>query len=478
MRGSLVQIAVIGSGYVGLVAAACFAELGHKVVCVDNNVDRIAALTKGEVLIHEEFLPEVLGRNHGRRLTFSCDSAEAIRGATAIVIAVGTPQGADGQADLTYVESVAHQIAQQANGYKLIVEKSTVPVYTNAWIQKLMLENGCLSKDFDVVSNPEFLREGTAITDFIYPDRIVVGADSDRARKLMREIYATLLDGSYSRESGAVPGPDGSGELEYLETSTQSAELIKHASNAFLAMKISFINMVANVSERVGADIEEVRRGIGTDKRIGQKFLRAGIGYGGSCFPKDVAAFQSVARACGGRWNLLEEVSRINQEQIVRFLQKVRGALGDLKGKRIAALGLAFKGGTDDIRESPAINVIQGLLADGCKVIVFDPAAMEKAKEVLKKSVMYAKDAYAAADNADALLILTEWKEFAALDLKRLRRLLAVPLVLDGRNLYSPEAMSQAGLTYHSVGRSNVKNRSLDFAMQDGALQLRPTFTD
>jgi len=471
-----VQIAVIGSGYVGLVAAACFAELGHKVVCVDNNAERIAALNAGAVLIHEEFLPEVLGRNRSRRLTFSCDSAEAIRGATAIVIAVGTPQGADGQADLSYVESVAHEIAQQTNGYKLIVEKSTVPVYTNAWIQKLMLENGCAIEDFDVVSNPEFLREGTAITDFLYPDRIVVGADSDRARKLMREIYAPLLNGSYSQESGAVPGPDNA--AEYLETSTQSAELIKHASNAFLAMKISFINMVANVSERVGADIEEVRRGIGSDKRIGQKFLRAGIGYGGSCFPKDVAAFQSVARACGSRWNLLEEVSKINQEQIARFLKKVRSALGTLRGKRIAALGLAFKGGTDDIRESPAINVILGLLAEGCKVTVFDPAAMEKAKEVLENNVKYARDAYAAADNADALVILTEWKEFAALDLNRLRRLLAVPLVLDGRNLYSPETMSQAGLTYHSVGRSNGKNRSLDFAMEDGALQLRPTFGD
>lgn len=472
------QIAVIGSGYVGLVAAACFAELGHKVVCVDNNVERIAALNAGEVLIHEEFLPEVLGRNHGKRLRFSCDSAEAIRGATAIVIAVGTPQGADGQADLSYVESVAHEIAQRSNGYKLIVEKSTVPVYTNAWIQKLMLENGCAIENFDVVSNPEFLREGTAVTDFLYPDRIVVGADSDQARKLMREIYAPLLDGSYSHESGAVPSRDNAEEMEYLETSTQSAELIKHASNAFLAMKISFINMVANVSERVGADIEEVRRGIGSDKRIGQKFLRAGIGYGGSCFPKDVAAFQSVARACGSRWNLLEEVSRINQEQIDRFLQKVRKAVGPLKGKRIAALGLAFKGGTDDIRESPAINVIQGLLAEGCKVTCFDPAAMGKSKEVLGNTVIYARDAYAAADNADALLILTEWKEFAALDLKRLCRLLAVPLVLDGRNLYSPETMSKAGLTYYSVGRSNGKNRALDFAMQDGALQLRPTFGD
>jgi UDPglucose 6-dehydrogenase len=294
----------------------------------------------------------------------------------------------------------------------------------------------------------------------------------------MREIYAPLLDGSYSRESGAVPGPDNAGEMEYLETSTQSAELIKHASNAFLAMKISFINMVASVSERVGADIEEVRRGMGSDKRIGQKFLRAGIGYGGFWFPKDVASFQSVARACGSQWNLLEEVSKINQEQIARFLQKVRSALGTLKGKRIAALGMELKGGTDDIRESPAINVIQGLLTEGCKVTTFDPAAMGKAKEVLGNSVIYAKDAYATAENADALVILTEWKEFAALDLKRLRRLLAVPLVLDGRNLYSPEEMSQAGLTYHSVGRSNVKTRSLDFAMQDGALQLRANFGD
>src|SRR4051812_2868933 len=472
------KIAVVGSGYVGLVASVCFAEFGHEVICVDNDPEKLAALNRGETPIHEQYLPELLARHRGQRVKFSSSLPEAVRASSVIVVAVGTPPRESGDADLSYVEAVARDIAQSLNGYKVVVEKSTVPVYTSEWIRRVMQLTGANASDFDVVSNPEFLREGTAVADFLYPDRIVVGADSDRARKLMREVYAPLLDGSYSRESGAVPVPDNAPEMEYLETSTQSAELIKHASNAFLAMKISFINMVANISERVGADIEEVRRGMGSDKRIGQKFLRAGIGYGGSCFPKDVAAFQSVARACGGRWHLLEEVSKINHEQIARFLQKVRSALGPLKGKRVAALGLAFKGGTDDIRESPAIHVIQGLLAEGCEITVFDPAAMEKAKEVLEKRVMYARDAYAAADNADALLILTEWKEFAALDLQRLRRLLTVPLVLDGRNLYSPETMSRAGLTYHSVGRSNGKNRSLDFAMEDGALQLRPISGD
>jgi UDPglucose 6-dehydrogenase len=449
------QIAVIGSGYVGLVAAACFAELGHVVVCVDNDVERITALNAGETLIHEDHLPELLARHRGKDLTFSASLADGVKGALVIVIAVGTPTGVDGDADLSYVEAVTRAIAQSANGYKVIVEKSTVPVYTNAWIERGMLLNGYRSSGFDVVSNPEFLREGSAVTDFLYPERIVVGVNNDSAAATMKELYGSLIDGSYARKPGAVPMPAGwKAAPRYIETSPQSAELIKHASNAFLALKISFINGVANICESVGADIEDVRKGIGSDTRIGPRFLQAGIGYGGSCFPKDVAAFRSVAWEHGYLFGLLDEVQKINKEQQQRFVKKVRAALWTLKGKRLAVLGLAFKGGTDDVRESPAIHIIQSLLKEGCHITAFDPAAMERARAVMGEAITYAPDPYAAAEGADALLILTEWKEFAALDLERLRGLLKYPIVLDGRNLYQPEAMAKAGLNYYSVGRA------------------------
>jgi UDPglucose 6-dehydrogenase len=448
------QISVIGSGYVGLVAATCLAELGHNVVCVDSDRAKIAALNAGEPLIHEDCLQELLSRHRGARLSFSSSIQEATLQSLVIFIAVGTPSSDDGSVDLSYVESVARSLAESIEGYKVIVEKSTVPVYTSEWIQNAIARKGRKNCEFDVVSNPEFLREGTAVTDFLYPDRIVVGTSTARAAGVMREVYASLIDGSYAQEASAVPAPEGARVLPvYIETSPRSAELIKHASNAFLALKISFINAVANFCESVGADIEEVCKGIGSDSRIGPDFLRAGIGYGGSCFPKDVAAFRAVTRDFGYEFPLLDEIKRINEEQRVRFIRKTRGALKSLKDKKLAVLGLAFKDGTDDVRESPAIQVIEMLLEEKCKIVAFDPAAMERARHVLGDRVSYARDAYAAAEGADALLILTEWKEFANLDLARIKRLLRCPVVLDGRNLFGHVEMAEAGLNYHSVGR-------------------------
>lgn len=452
------RIAVIGSGYVGLVVAACFAELGHQVVCVDNDLTKISALSAGETLIREDYLPELLGRHRGRNLVFSSDLTDAIRESLVIVIAVGTPAAATGEVDLSYVESVTREIARAADGYKLIVEKSTVPVYTNAWIHRSMVLNGRRPGSFDVVSNPEFLSAGTAVRDFLYPDRVVIGVNTRQAASTMREVYRPLLDGSYSQRGDAVPRPAGvSIPPFYLETTAQSAEIIKHASNAFLAMKISFINAVANIAEAAGADIEDICKGIGSDSRIGTKFLRPGIGYGGSCFPKDIAAFQSVARECNYQFRLLDEIRSINEDQIQRYLKKVRTALWTLKNKRLGVLGLAFKSSTDDVRESPAIHVIKILLKEGCEIIAFDPAAMERAHAVLGNTISYATDPYDAASGADALLILTEWKEFAELDLRRIRELLNYPIVLDGRNLYSPEEMAKAGLNYYSVGRPTLE---------------------
>jgi UDPglucose 6-dehydrogenase len=448
------QISVVGSGYVGLVAATCLAELGHTVICVDCDSEKIAALNAGETLIHEDYLQELLSRHRGTRLSFSTSVKDATAESLVIFIAVGTPLSGNGAADLSYVESVAKAIAQCADGYKVIVEKSTVPVYTSEWIQRVMLK-GRKRGEFDVVSNPEFLREGSAVTDFLYPDRIVVGASTERSAGIMREMYSSIVDGSYSQQASAVPKPERARTSPtYIETSPQSAELIKHASNAFLALKISYINAVGNLCESVGADIEEVSRGLGSDSRIGSDFLRAGIGYGGSCFPKDVAAFRSVAREFGYDFPLLDEVHRINEEQRPRFIAKVRSALRVLKGKRLAVLGLAFKDGTDDVRESPAIQVIKSLLQEGCKIVAFDPAAMERARQVLGDKISCAKDPYAAAEGADALLILTEWKEFSNLDLARIKRLLRHPTVLDGRNLYDPAAMKEAGLNYYSIGRA------------------------
>ena len=451
-----VKIAVVGSGYVGLVAAVCFAEIGHEVICVDNNETKVAALQGGDTLIHENFLPELLGKYRNSKVRFMTDLAEATQECEAVFIAVGTPQSETGDADLSYVEAVACEIARSLEGYKVIVEKSTVPVYTNEWIRRSMERNGAAHHIFDVVSNPEFLREGTAVSDFLHPDRIVVGADSERAAAVLRRIYAPLTSGEYYKRADAIPGPYGVAEPPpLLLTSTKSAEIIKHASNAFLALKISFINAVSNLCEAADANVEQVARGMGLDSRIGPRFLRPGIGYGGSCFPKDVAAFRSVAEQMGVDFNLLTEVEKINSHQKKRFLNKVRSALWTLRGKRIGVLGLAFKGETDDIRESPAIQLVEMLLAEGCSIAAFDPAAIKRTQEILPAgpNLRYAADAYAAAEDADALVILTDWAEFGELDLDRLNRNLRYPIVIDGRNLYDPAIMTERGFTYLSVGR-------------------------
>jgi UDPglucose 6-dehydrogenase len=455
------RLAIVGSGYVGLVAGACFADLGHQVILVDKDEAKLAALQSGAIPIHEKSLPELLHRHLGRKLTLSNDLAAAVRSSTAIFIAVGTPPTDSGEADLSYVESVARGISGAINGYKVIVEKSTVPVYTSEWVRKTILRNSATPDSFDVASNPEFLREGTAVTDFLYPDRIVVGADTARCAAVLREIYAPMTGGGYYRNQDAIPAPNGSLiPPPIIVTSAKSAELIKHASNAFLAMKISFANAVASICESVGANVQQVCQGIGSDSRVGPRFLNPGIGYGGSCFPKDLMAFRAVARECGYEFRLLDEVMRINEDQRQRFLRKVRTALWTLPGKRLGVLGLAFKGGTDDIRESPAISIVQALQQEGCQIVAYDPAAGARAREVLNSKVELVNDAYEAASGADALLVLTEWEEFAALDLDRLHKQLKYPIVIDGRNLYAPETMAAHGFTYYSVGRTATNSEA------------------
>lgn len=456
-----VSIAVVGSGYVGLVAAACFAEIGHSVVCVDNDEAKVRTLREGGVPIHEEYLPELLSRHRSNRVEFTSDLRSATQRAQAIFIAVGTPQSQTGSADLSYVDAVASEIARNIDSYKVIVEKSTVPVYTNEWIRRVIERNGVSREHFDVASNPEFLREGTAVADFLHADRIVLGAETERAAELLKQIYLPLSSGDYYRSADAVPGARGENDPPpVLLTSTKAAEIIKHASNAFLATKISFINVVANICEAVGADVEEVARGIGMDSRIGPKFLRAGVGYGGSCFPKDVAAFRYVAEQMGVDFCLLKEVERINEEQKRRFFHKVRSALWTFRGKKIAVLGLAFKGGTDDIRESPALDIVKQLLHEGAIVTAHDPAAEGRAKEVIPpgSQMRYADDPYTAAQDADALVILNDWQEFAELDLNRLHYTLRYPIIIDGRNLYDPATMLEQGFTYLSVGRPGLSH--------------------
>ena len=453
---SQVSICVIGSGYVGLVAAACFAEIGHKVTCVDNDEAKVKMLCDGGVPIFEKHLPELLAKHRGHGIEFSSDLNTAVERCEAVFIAVGTPQGDSGAADLSFVEAVVSEIARSIRGYTVIVEKSTVPVYTNEWISRVLQRHGVAPDGFDVVSNPEFLREGTAVVDFLHPDRIVVGANSERAAEVLRRIYAPLNNGTYYAQPGALAGACSTARpAPLLITSAQSAEIIKHASNAFLALKISFINAVANLAESVDADIQDIAAGMGLDSRIGPQFLRAGLGYGGSCFPKDVAAFHWVAQQRGVDFQLLDEIRKINETQKEIFFNKVLSALWTLRGKRLAALGLAFKGDTDDIRDSPAIDVIKKLLGAGASIAAYDPAAMERAKSVLPPGdkMSYAESLYDAAKNADAVLILTDWKEFANIDFVRLNQQVRFPIVIDGRNLYKPEQMREHGFTYVSVGR-------------------------
>jgi|SRR5271165_899497 len=470
------RIAVVGSGYVGLVSAACLAEIGHDVISVDTDTAKIAALERGEVPIHEGLLPQLLERHRGNRLAFSSSISSSVREAEAIFITVGTPQAESGEPDLSYVESVASEIASAISEPKLIVEKSTVPVCTCESIRKVLSLHGAPAGRFFVASNPEFLREGTAVTDFLYPNRIVLGVDDDFSAAMLYSIYQPLAQGTYYQKEDAIPSPrTGKDPARLIVTNAKSAELIKHASNAFLAMKISFINMVANVSEAVGADIDQVCAGLGSDPRIGAQFLHAGIGYGGSCFPKDVSAFHSVAMQCGVDFSLLAEVMRVNSQQRRQFVKKVRTALWTLRGKKIGVLGLAFKGGTDDIRESPAIAIIQELVKEGASVCAYDPAAMPKAKEVLLPGIIqYAENEYQAASRRDALLILTEWEQFAALDLQRLHSAMKLPIIIDGRNLYEPSRMAAAGFLYYSVGRPLQITESMPYLWHGIHLSPQP----
>jgi UDPglucose 6-dehydrogenase len=464
-----VSICVVGSGYVGLVAAVCFAEIGHHVICVDNDEAKVQSLRAGKTPIFEKFLTEMLARHLGRTLDFTTDLRTSAANAESIFIAVGTPQSDTGAADLSYVEAVVSEIASSICGYKLIVEKSTVPVYTNEWIRRVLQRYGVSGSSFDVASNPEFLREGTAISDFLHPDRIVVGANTERATDLLHRIYHPLTSGSYYAQPGALPGNClQSSPPPLLATSAQSAEIIKHASNAFLALKISFINAVANLAEAVDADIEDIAAGMGMDSRIGPRFLRAGLGYGGSCFPKDLSAFHLVAQEQGVDFQLLQEARKINNTQRDRFYNKVLSALWTLRGKRIAALGLAFKGDTDDIRESPAIDIIRRFLDGGASVCAFDPAAMDRSKSVLPESsqMSYAVDLYEASEDADAVVILTDWKEFAEIDLPRLKTALRFPIVIDGRNLFGVQAMHDAGFDYISIGRPIAACTNLEQAQR------------
>ena len=457
------HIAVVGSGYVGLVAGACFAEIGHQVILVDNDFAKYTALCRGECPIHEQDLPELLKKHRGNRLRFSNNLKHAATASDAIVIAVGTPPTVRGEADLSYVESVAREIASCINSYKVVIAKSTVPVYTSDWVRRVLLLNGVREDLMDVASNPEFLREGTAVRDFLYPDRIVIGANSERASLLLRGIYQPLVDGSYYSQEDriAITGTQAR-PVNLIATTAKSAELIKYASNAFLAMKISFINAVATICDSVGANVDEVRAGIGSDQRIGMGFLNPGIGYGGSCFPKDLSAYRAVASECGYDFRLLEEVMEINDQQKQRFLRKVRNALWTLKGKNLGILGLAFKGGTDDVRESPAIAIIASLIQEGANLCVYDPAAVSRTREIFSTDrLRYASSIYEAAEGADALLILTDWDQFVHADYRLIRDLLRYPIIIDGRNLLQPDDMRALGLMYFSMGRPDVRPLTL-----------------
>jgi UDPglucose 6-dehydrogenase len=444
------KIAVIGAGYVGLTTAACLAQVGHDVFCSENDIGKLDKLQAGIMPLFEPYLENVVG--HARkagRLTFG-STEDAIEWGKAIFICVGTPPLPNGDADLSSIEALARLIAKRAEGYRLLVEKSTVPVQTGAQLRRHLAIHRSRKLDYDVVSNPEFLREGSAVGDFLHPDRIVVGVESERAAKLMREIYQPII-----RQEFVCPVHDKcskSKEPRFLLTDTNSAELIKHASNSFLAMKISFINMVADLCEVVGADVSKVSEGMGLDPRIGNAFLSPGIGFGGFCFPKDVQAFIRIAEKAGCNFSLLREVEKINQQRITQFVEKVRKELWCIGGKKIAVWGLAFKPNTDDIRFAPSIPLLQTLLAEGAILSAYDPEASGRAKELIP-SINYCKDPYEAAKSADAILIFTEWDEFRTIDWKRLSGVVERRLLIDGRNMFDPQDVTSHGFQYVSVGR-------------------------
>ena len=431
------NICVVGVGYVGLVTGSCFAEFGNTVVCVDNDEKKIEALQQGIIPIYEPGLEEMVKRcQSAGRLHFTTDVADAVEKSLVIFIAVGTPSGSGGSANLEYVYQVAETIGKLMKGYKVIATKSTVPVGTGKEIKEIIKKNQVQDIAFDVVSNPEFLREGSAIEDFMRPNRVVIGSESEQANAIMKDLYSPL----YLIETPVVI------------TNVETAEMIKYASNAFLATKISFINEMANICDLVGADVHQVAKGMGLDKRIGPKFLHAGPGYGGSCFPKDTRAIAKLAESLGYRFRIVETVIEVNERQHERMVEKMESTLGPLKGKRLGVLGLTFKPNTDDIRESPAIKIVKSLVDKGASVVAFDPAGMKAAKEILKK-VVFAKDMYDVAKDADALVLTTEWNEFRFLDWDRVKALLRSPIVVDLRNIYDPVKMRARGFDYLCVGR-------------------------
>ena len=458
------KLAVIGCGYVGLVTGACLAETGHDVVCTDIDADRIAQLQSGNVPIYEHHLDKVLEsvRRSGQ-ISYTADAGDAIRASEAIFICVGTPPKDNGDADLSAIDNVARQIATEARSSKLVIEKSTVPARTGLELRRALSaysRNSGLT--FRVVSNPEFLREGTAVEDFLHPDRIVVGVEDDSSAAQMREIYRPILERKFRcpvHEDACPAGP----EAPLLVTTINSAELIKHASNSFLALKISYANVLADICERIGADVHEVTHAMGLDPRIGGQFLQAGLGFGGFCFPKDLQAFVHLAGTVGVDFEILKAAERVNKQRIDRFLEKVHQALWVVKGKRVAILGLAFKANTDDVRFSPALEVARRMLAEGADVHATDPEAISRAEAILPQ-VAYHRDPYDALRDAEALLICTEWDEFRQLDWERVAKLMARRLVIDGRNLCSPARMRELDFEYFSFGRELVRSSRMEAA--------------
>jgi UDPglucose 6-dehydrogenase len=434
------HICVVGTGYVGLVTGACLADFGINVTCVDKDEKKISKLLEGEIPIYEPGLDALVEKNSkAGRLHFSTELVPAIENALAIFIAVGTPPKEDGSADLSYVVQVAEAIADNLNGYKVVVTKSTVPIGTGQLIEKIMTERGSGEHPFSVVSNPEFLREGSAISDFMRPDRVVIGARDAQAVAIMKDIYSPLY---------LIETP-------FVITNVESSELIKYASNAFLATKITFINEVAELCDRLGADVHHVAKGMGLDNRIGPKFLHPGPGYGGSCFPKDTHAMSEIAHEAGRPFEIVDTVIAVNDRIKRRAIERVFEATGeDLEGKVVAVLGLSFKPETDDMRESSSIPLVEALVDGGATVKAFDPVAMDNARELLPDTVHYCKDSYDAADGADALIIVTEWNQFRSLDMERVGSLLNHPVVVDLRNLYDPKRMKEQGFQYSSVGRA------------------------
>ena len=447
------KISVIGAGYVGLTTAACFAQIGHDVFCSESDLGKLKKLQSGVMPLFEPHLEDVIKHMRASgNLTFG-STVEAIYHGQAIFICVGTPPLPNGDADLSAIEGVARAIAKQASGYRLVIEKSTVPVQTGSQLRKHLFMHSTNTSDFDVASNPEFLREGSAVEDFLHPERIVVGVDSPRAAELLRQIYEPVITGNF--ECPVHSDCRKPKDPVLLMTDTNSAELIKHASNSFLAMKISFINMVANLCEVVGADVTKVAEGMGLDPRIGPAFLNPGIGFGGFCFPKDVQAFIRIAEKSGCDFALLREVEKINQCRIEHFVESIRKELWVLSGKKLAVWGLAFKPNTDDVRFAPAIALVKSLVQEGAIINAYDPQATEKARELLP-NINYCKDPYEAAKGADAILIVTEWDEFRYVDWKRLASVVEHPLVVDGRNALDAKEATRHGFHYVSVGRPSV----------------------